>query len=434
MSKGITRRELLAAAAVSSVGIVMGKAVSAVGEAERTIRVGCIGVGARGAFLMQTMLSFANVEVPAVCDIDRDAATRAQDVVEARRGKRPDAYTRDENDWKNLCRRDDLDAVVIATPWEWHAPMAIAAMRTRKFVGLEVPACQTLEEAWEMVKVSEETGAPCMLLENVNYFRNTLAVNRMVHEGALGSVHHALVAYIHDCRSLAFKPDGTLAWRGEHMAKNNGNLYPTHPIGPTAWWMNINRGDRFVRLTSMSTRSKGLQEYAAAKFGPDHPLAKRHYAQGDTNTTMIETANGCTVNLYFDLCSPRPADFIFRVQGTKGCYEGTRDVVRIEGVSPTEDWEAFTPKYSDKYDSQMWREMGTEAAKNGGHGGCDYIMVHQFLKAVREGKQPPIDVYDAVTWSAIVPLSMKSVAQHGQVVEFPDFTRGKWETNKPVVV
>lgn len=431
MRKGVARREVLAAAAASSVGVAMAKGASAKEGNMRKIRVGFIGVGSRGTFLIQTLLSFPDVQVPAVCDVDVEAAKHAQDIVESASGKRPTAYTKGEDDWKNLCHRDDLDAVVIATPWQWHAPQAIAAMRAKKFVGLEVPGCQTLDEAWEMIRVSEETATPCMLLENVNYFRNPLAVNRMIHEGMLGSVHHALVGYIHDCRFLAFKPDGSLTWRGEHMAKNNGNLYPTHPIGPTAWWMNINRGDRFVRLSSVSTRSRGMQEYAAAKFGPEHPLAKRHYAQGDTNTTMIETANGSTVNLYFDLCSPRPADFIFRVQGTRGCYEGNRDAIRLEDISPSEEWESFTATYLDKYDHQIWRELGAEALKNGGHGGCDYIMLHEFLKAVREGEQPPIDVYDAVTWSAIVPLSMKSVAQHGQIVEFPDFTRGKWKTNPP---
>lgn len=429
MSKGITRRQLLAAAAISSTGLIMSKGVFAESPSKKVTRVGFIGVGARGTFLLDTTLCFPNIEVPAVCDIDVNAAKRAQDLVEAKTGKRPTAYAKDGDDWKNLCNRDDLDAVIIATPWELHAQQAIAAMRTNKFVGLEVPACQTVEEGWNLIKTSEETGMPCMLLENVNYFQNCLSVTRMVSEGVLGNVYHALIGYIHDIRNLAFKEDGTLTWRGEHMATKNGNLYPTHPMGPTAWWMNINRGDRFVRLTSMSTKSQCLRDYAIRKFGADHPLAKRNYALGDTNTTMLETANGSTVTIYFDLCSPRPSDFIFRIHGTKGCYEGNRDMISLEGITPAGQWEGFSTSYQQKYEHPIWKDLSAEAVKNGGHGGCDYIIIHQFLKAVRGQMKPPIDVYDAVTWSAIVPLSIQSVAHHGRVVEFPDFTNGKWKTN-----
>lgn len=431
MSKPVTRRQFLTTTAAASAGLVLGKSLKAGEESAKKIRVGMIGVGARGTFLCETLLSFPDVEVLAVCDIDKNAAARAQGIVEMKLGKRPEAYTKGEDDWQNLCKRDDLDAIVIATPWELHARQAIAAMRAGKFVGLEVPACQTIKEAWDLIKASEESGKHCMLLENVNYFRNTMAVTRVVREGVLGEVMHSLVGYQHEIRNLAFTESGQLTWRGRHMAAHNGNLYPTHPIGPVAWWMNINKGDRFVRLTSMSTASRALKDYARRKFGADHPLAKRDYALGDTNTTMLETANGATVTLYFDLCSPRPYDMIFRVQGTKGCYEGNHDAIYIEDVSPKDQWESFSTKYQEKYEHPIWRDLGAQAAANGGHGGCDYMVVHQFLKSVRGNSRPPIDVYDAVTWSAIVPLSIESVANKGKVLEFPDFTRGKWKTSRP---
>jgi predicted dehydrogenase len=428
----ITRREFLGTAAAASAGLALGKRLLAEKESEMAVRVGCIGVGARGTFLMDTMLAFPDVEVLAVCDINAGNATQAQNIVEKKTGNRPEAYTKGGNDWKRLLERDDLDAVVIATPWELHAPMAIAAMRAGKYVGLEVPACQTVEDCWGLIKAHEETGVHCMFLENVNYFRNTLAVTRIIREGLFGDVMHCQAGYQHDIRFLAFKDDGTLTWRGENMARLNGNLYPTHPIGPVAWMMNINRGDRFTRISSMSTGPKCLKEFAIKKFGPDHPLAKRDYALGDTNTSIIETANGRTVTLYFDIVTPRPYDMIFRIQGTKGTYEGNHDAIYIDGVSPKEhQWEQFTPKYSEKYDHQIWRELGEEALKNGGHGGCDYIMIHQFLKAVRAKAAPPIDIVDGVTWSAIVGLSVESVAKHGQALEFPDFTRGQWKTSRP---
>jgi predicted dehydrogenase len=393
------------------------------------VRIGAVGVGARGTFLLETMLAFPDVEIPAIFDVDVNAAKRAQDIVEKKTGKCPAIYTKDETDWEHLCNRDDLDAVVSSTPWEWHAPIAIAAMKAGKYIGTEVPACITIRECWELIKTSEETGMPCMMLENVNYFQNTLAITRMIREDVFGEIQHAEVGYQHDCRFLAFKDDGQLTWRGKHMAEKNGNLYPTHPIGPVAWWMNINRGNRFVKLTSMSTKSCGMRNYAEKKFGPDHPLAKREYALGDVNTTLIETTNGMTVTLYFDLCSPRPYDMIFRLQGTKGVYEGTHDRIHLDGLTLDDEWETFSTKYQDRYQHPIWRDLGSEAAKNGGHGGCDYIVVSEFLNAVRNRTQTPQDVYDAVTWSAIVPLSIESVSKHGQMIDFPDFTDGKWKTN-----
>lgn len=428
MPDGITRRQFLSSAAGVSAAIALGGVALSEPKRNNPVRVGVIGVGARGSYLLETMLSFSDVDVPAVCDTDVNATTRAQNMVEQKTGKRPTSYVKSETDWKNLCQRDDLDAIVIATPWEWHARMAIESMRAGKYVGVEVPACQTIADAWELVRVSQQTGMPCMMLENVNYFRNTLAATRMIREGVFGEVLHAEVGYQHDCRNLAFTDDGQLSWRGKHIAEKNGNLYPTHPIGPVAWWMDINRGNRFLRLSSISSQALGLREYAKHKFGVDHPLAKRQYKGGDLNTTLIETANGMTITLYYTLTTPRPYDMIFRMQGTKGIFEGQLDRICLEGVSPNEAWEPFA-NYQTKYEHPIWRELGEEATKNGGHGGCDYILVSEFLKAVRERTQTPQDVYDAATWSAIVALSMESVAKHGQLVEFPDFTEGKWKTN-----
>lgn len=429
MDYGLTRRDFLKAAVATSAGATLPGSLLADSLPGKDVRIGVIGAGARGTFLLSTLLSFPNVRIPAVCDIDLGSARGAQAIVEKATGKQPALYTKGETDWENLVLRDDLDAVIIVTPWEYHAPMAIAAMRAKKFVGLEVPACQTIEECHELIRVSEQTGTPCMLLENVNYSRNTLAITRMIREGLFGDILHSEAGYQHDCRFLMFLDNGTLSWRGKHMAKNNGNLYPTHPIGPVAWWMNINRGNRFVRLSSVSTKSIGLKEYARKKFGADHPLAQREYANGDTNTTLLETANGETVTLYFDLTTPRPSDMIFRVQGTRGAYEGNHDAIHLEGTSPEHQWQNFTATFQEKYDHKLWQELGDKARENGGHGGIDYIMTHEFLRALRTGAKPPIDVYDAVTWSAIVPLSMESVAKGGQVIDFPDFTGGKWKTN-----
>ncbi len=429
MHTSMTRRQLLQASAGVALAAPRGNAMD-----EGTVRIGMVGVGGRGTGLLQTLLQIPGVRIPAVCDIVEDRAKQAQAVVEQAGGARPEAYTRGDHDYERLCARSDLDAVVSATPWQWHAPIAIASMKAGKVIGTEVPACQTIAEAWEMVKTSQETGVPCMMLENVNYFENVLAVLRMVREGVYGDLLHAEAGYQHDCRFLAFTEDGKLTWRGEHCAAHNGNLYPTHPIGPIAWWMGINRGDRFTHLTSMSTSSQCLREYAARRFGPDHPLAKRRYATGDVNTTLLHTEKGRTVTLYYTITTPRAYDLIFRLQGSKGIYEGGYDRTYIEGVSPVADTpEPFAP-YQAKYAHPLWKSLEEQAKKNGGHGGCDYIVMHEFVRAVRQRAPLPQDVFDAVTWSAIVPLTMESVAKNGALVPFPDFTRGAWKTNKPVVV
>ena len=401
-------------------------------EKPKTVRLGVIGTGARGTGLMQTLHLFPGVEFVAVCDLVRERATNAARLAEQKSGRLPEVYAGSESAWDRLVQRDDLDTVLIATPWNWHARMAVAAMRAGKYPGVEVPAAWTLKECWELVRTSELTGIPCMMLENVCYFRNVMAVLRMVREGLFGKLLHFEGGYQHDCRFIAFTPDGKLTWRGEHLARFNGNLYPTHPIGPAAQWMSIGRGDRFVSLTSVSTPALGMKEYAAQKFGRDHELARCDYAAGDINTTVLQTAQGWTVTLYFTITTPRPYDSILRLQGSKGIYSGTTNSIYLDTPAKSaEEWEAFTP-YQQKYEHPMWQALGVEAEKSGGHGGAEYLMFHDFLKSVRAKTAAPQDVYDAADWSAIVPLSIASVAKGGKPVEFPDFTRGRWKQRAPL--
>ncbi len=396
-------------------------------ETAKNVRVGVIGTGNRGTALINTLLQLPYVTIPAVCDVVADKANAARDAIASKSDVKPDAYTHDDHDFQNLVARNDLDAVVIATPWQWHAQMAVAAMNAGKYAGVEVPAAITLDECWELVHTSQRTGMPCMMLENVCYFRNALTVLRMVREGVLGELLHGEAGYQHNCKSLLFDANGNLTWRGQHVAEKNGNLYPTHAIGPVAQWMNINHGDRFTQLCSISSQSKSLRAYAAAKLGPDHPLAKREYALGDVNTTLLKTANGRTVTLYFDIQSHRPYDLILRVQGTKGTYHGSLDKACVDGITPNDQWESFDP-YLERFAHPLWTELESEAQKNGGHGGADYITMYEFIKAVRNKTQTPQDVQDAATWSAIFPLSIASVKKDGKWLDFPDFTKGAWKT------
>lgn len=406
----------------------------------RPVRVGFMGVGSRGTSLLRNALKFP-VEVPAVCDINETAQSRAAGLVEAAGKKRPEIYGRGVDDWKRMVQRDDLDAIINAGPWELHSPMSVETMKAGKYAATEVPAAVTMQDCWDMVEASEKSGMPCMILENVCYFRNALLILNMVRKGLFGELRHCEGGYQHDVRGAFISrggergPAGTVTWRGMHAANNDGNLYPTHPLGPIGWWLDINRGDRFTHLVSMSSKGGGINNYAARNYGKDHPSATRKWNLGDVNTTLIKTERGATVTLYHDTSSPRPYDLILRVQGTEGIYMGTLDKFYFEGRSPKKreaEWED-PEKYYAEFEHPLWRDLSV-AALGQGHGGADYIEMHQFLKAVRNRTQTPIDVYDTAVWSAIYPLSVKSVAAGSQPVEVPDFTRGKYKNRKPVEI
>ena len=429
MSRSLDRRTFITGA--------VSLAQTASGQDERIIRASVVGVGNRGTSLLRTLLALPGVDVPAICDINEANLARAQGLVEKTGRKRPEGYSSGVEDFRRLAARDDLDAVIVATPWHLHTSMAIAAMKAGKYAGVEVPAAISIEECWDLVNTSEKTGMPCMMLENVCYFRNVLMALNLVRQGLLGELLHGEVGYQHFVRGSQFTKNGDLTWRGVHALERNGNLYPTHAIGPAAWWMNINRGDRFTYLNSMSSNSRGPSLYAAKTFGAEHASSRRTFAQGDVNTTLIKTENGLTVTLYYNTQSPRPYDLILRVQGTGGIYSGTLEKIYIDGRSPVgrsgePAWED-TAAYYERYEHPLWKRL-SKAAASSGHGGADYITLHEFVKAVRNKTQTPIDVYDSATWSSILPLSERSVASRSAPVDFPDFTKGKWRTAKPVIL
>ncbi|HUU26728.1 MAG TPA: Gfo/Idh/MocA family oxidoreductase [archaeon] len=429
----LTRRKFIKQSAAAGLALTLsGRTAKRAGAAEKgKVRLGFVGVGNRGTYLLRTALDLEGVEIPAVCDIDKDHLERARRLVEKSGAGKPEGYSRGPEDFRRLVEREDLDAVVTATPMEWHTRVMVAAMEAGKYGATEVPAAITVDECWQLVETSERTGRPCMMLENCCYWRNVLMILNLVEKGILGEIVHCETGYQHDCRYVTFGPDGGLLWRAQHVLSRNGNLYPTHAIGPAAWWMNINRGDRFAYLVSMSSKPAGLGNYIAKKYGPDHPNALREYALGAVNTTLIRTERGLTVTLYYDTTLPRPYDLIYRIQGTEGIYSGTLEKIYLEDRSPEEHTWEDTESYYREFEHPIWKALG-ETARNYGHSGGDYIELHQFIRAVRAGTQTPIDVYDAAAWSVISPLTEQSVAHKSQAVDFPDFTRGRWKISKKI--
>ena len=433
MRKGMTRRKFLEIGTASAVGtaLALNSSSQEAAQPEKAVRVGVVGTGNRGCALLNIMLQMKGVEFPALCDIKKENLERAQNMVVRSGRPKPEGYSKNEFAFEDLLDRDDIDAVIIATYWQWHAPMAVSAMKKGKYVGVEVPAAITVEECWDLVNTHEKTKVPCMMLENWSFRRDNLAVLNMIREGLFGEIVHCHCAHSHDCIDhWFFDPEGNIRWGGEFLLMRNCDQYPTHSLGPVISWMDINRGDNYDSLTSTATASKGINEYFRRKFGPDHPNAKQHYKQGDIVTTVVKTHKGRTIVINYDMQLPRPYDNRWLIQGTLGLYNEQRNSVYVTGKSPEyHQWEPFPP-YEEKYEHAWWKKMREEGSQ-GGHGGTDTLELKLFIDAVRSRTQTPIDVYDSVSMSCIVGLSEQSIMQNSAPVKCPDFTRGRWKTWNP---
>jgi predicted dehydrogenase len=388
-------------------------------------RIGLIGTGGRGTSLLQNLLA-ADVQVPALCDLVPDKVARAKELVEKAGQASPSVYTRDEYAFEKLLDRDDLDAAIFATPWNWHTPMAVSAMKKGKHAFTEVPAATTIDECWQLVNTSEQTRKHCVMLENCCYGYNETLVLAMLRAGLLGDLLYGEAAYIHDLRDELFGDKGEGLWRRGFHTKRDGNLYPTHGLGPVANYMGINRGDRFDYLVSMSTPARGLAAYRAQHVPRDNPKWNERYLDGDMNTSLIKTANGLTINLQHDVSNPHPYDRLNSIAGTKGVFKDYPPRLYLDGQAGGEDWGTIDA-YKDKYEHPLWKKQGEIARKLGGHGGMDFILVYRLMECMRKGLPPDLDVYDAAAWSAPGPLSEKSLAGGSAPVKFPDFTRGRWK-------
>jgi len=432
MQKQLNRRAFLQAGA--AIGLVAPIVAAGGGEpGGRAIRLGIIGVGGRGTYLMTVALGFEGVEVSAVCDIDASRVERAAGIVAKSRGRRPAGYSSGPLDYRRLLLREDVDAVLIATPLLLHAAMSVDALRARKHVLSEVAAAATMDDCWALVRAAEESPCLYMMAENCCYYRRNLMALEMVRKGLFGDLTYAECGYVHDCRAYVFNPDGSLTWRGEMARDMIGNLYPTHALGPVARWLGIHRGDRLVSLSASSSPPKGMDHYVAQKFPAGHPARMIQFAVGDTTTTLLRTARGAVIDLRYDTHSarPHPSTTYFTLQGTTASYkdDGVASQAWVEGRSRSYAWAPIEDLAAD-CEHPLWKQAGEQAAKTG-HGGADYFVIAEFLDAIRTGRRSPVDAYDAAAWSCIIPLSAASLRAGGAPQEIPDFTRGAWKTTTP---
>ena len=399
---------------------------------KETLKIGVIGLGGRGYSLMTTvLLPRPEIQVLAVCDLYEDRRQKAADKVKEERGVEPLCTA----DYREVLAMPELDAVIVSTSWADHVHIAIAAMKAGKYVATEVGGAYSLDECWELVRTHEETGVPCMMLENCCYGRDELMVLNMVKKGLFGEVVHCQGGYRHDLRDEVSFGRENRHYRLVNYQNRNCENYPTHELGPIAKVLNINRGNRMLTLNSIASKAAGLHDYLMREKGPDYDLSSCNFAQGDVITTIIKCAHGETITLTLDTTLPRPYSRAFHVQGTRGMYMEDNQSIFLDGVNNEyhfkwkEQW-GNAEQFREQYEHPIWKQYLKEGVV-GGHDGIDWLVFGAFFDAVKRGVQTPIDVCDMSAWMSITPLSEASIAMGGAPVAIPDFTNGRWINREP---
>jgi len=453
-SNSVSRRKFVQNAAMTSIAMGIHPSIikAQANAVKDKVRIGIIGTGFRGQSHIDMLCARKDTEIVSFADPDKKMLASAQNIL--KKYNRPAAveFNNGNYDYVKLLQRADIDAVIIATPWEWHIIQALEAIKHKIIPGVEVCGAIKLTDCWDIVNASEKSGIPVMCLENVCYRRDVLAVYNMVKKGMFGELLHLQGGYEHDLREVKFnngtkgyndgiefgeKAYSEAKWRTNHSLYRNGELYPTHGLGPVSMMVDINRGNRLTRLSSVATKSRGLHKYIVnhPQGGENHPNAKLNWKLGDIVSTQLQTHNGETILLTHDTNSPRPYNLGFRVQGTQGLWQDfssgqlNAGHIYIEGVSTKPHVWENPEAYLKQYDHPLWVKYQDQAAGSG-HGGMDFFVENAFVECVKRNVPFPIDVYDLATWYAITPLSEKSIKEHGQVQDIPDFTRGKWQNRK----
>jgi predicted dehydrogenase len=444
---GLNRRDLVKWGAIGAGGLMIrsmgAPAASAIGaEASMidhadppmdVVRVGFVGVGLMGTSHVENLLKIDGVEIRAVCDVVEAKVERAQQMAVDAGQAKPAGYSQGPRDFERLCDRPDLDLVFTATPWEWHVPVCETAMLAGKHAATEVPAALTIDDCWLLVETSEATRRQCVMMENCNYDRVEMMVLNMVRQGVLGELVHAECGYLHDLRAVKYDMEGEGVWRRAHSMTTDGDLYPTHGLGPVAQCLEINRGNTFETLVSMGSKTRGLHLYAEERFGPMSPEAAERFVLSDVVTTMLQTVDGESVLVTHDTSSPRPYSRDYYVQGTRGLVRKYPEpMIYIESQSEPHRWQPLE-EYRERYEHPLWRQL-EEQSQGAGHGGMDFIEDFRLIDALRSGRPPDSDVYDAAMLSAVIELSAVSIARGSEPVRFPDFTRGRWRERRQLQV
>lgn len=394
------------------------------------VKVAVIGLGNRGEEMVRLVnaVGLHKASITAICDIQGKVAEKTRDFLLKNGGQKPAVYAGKADAWKDMLRRNDIDLVIIATPWEEHVPMAVFAMQQGKHVGLEVPAAYTVEDCWKLVDTAEAAQRNCFMLENVCYGEEELWLLNMAANGVFGVLTYAECAYIHDLRELLFSKDYYYnQWRIRHNEARDGNLYPTHGLGPVAQYMDIDRGDRFDFLVSMSSLQAGLDAYARTVETDNEFYNRTGFRHGDMNNTLIKTHLGRSILLQHDVTTNRPYSRINMLAGTKGLHNGYPSRLSIDGKGHRWLSEQDYKTYRERFAHPLWAKLQKEAATHGGHGGMDFVMLYRLIDCLNRGLPLDMDVYDAASWSVVTPLSELSLQLGSVPVRFPDFTRGRWK-------
>lgn len=447
----IDRRSFMNTAVLIGVGSVLPTVVAAqevkpkLPGMKSKISIALIGTGLRGQSHLDLILRRNDCEVVAICDIDSRMIESTKKLFADHNREIPSIFSEHERSYRDMIDKVKPDAVIISTPWEWHTEMAVYAMDKGVYVGLEVAGAFSIDECWQLVHTHEKTGSQLYFLENVCFRRDVMAILNMVRQNMFGELIHLECGYQHDLRGVKFNDGMTpydsgvefgdkafseAKWRTKHSVFRNGDLYPTHGIGPVAQWINLERGNRMVNLCSFASKARGLHEYIVnhPKGGKDHVNARQQFKLGDKVTTLISTSNGETIVIHHDTNLPRPYSLGFRVQGVKGLWMDVNKSLHIEGISHPHRWED-AKEYLEKYDHPLWKTH-QEKAVGAGHGGMDYFLINSFVEHVKRNEQPVFDVYDAANWKAITALSEQSIAMGNATLSFPDFSRGWWFQRK----
>jgi len=434
-----SRREFLKRTAAAGMGVALA-AEQQVAEQDPllfrcppipTVRIGFVGIGGQGSVHLENLLTLEGVELKALCDIVPEKVSAWQQKIRATGRPEPAAYTRGPRDFERLCAEQDLDLVFTATPWEWHVPVLLAAMRNGKHAVSEVPIAYTVEDCWALVEAAQRYRKHCIMMENCCYDRLELLALHLARKGLLGDLIHGECGYNHDLRGIKFSREGEGLWRRAHATRRNGNLYPTHGLGPIAQAMSINRGNQFEYLVSLSSPSRGLQLWQQEHLDRDDSRRTERYVLGDVNVTLIKTMLGQTIYLSHDTNLPRPYSRKYVLQGTRGLVEGYPRRVYVEGLSKAEDrWDAVD-SWFESHDHPLWTSEQVRTA-SAGHGGMDWLEDWRLINCLREGLPTDQNVYDGAAWSVVGPLTEASVKSGGKPMSIPDFTRGRWKRTEPL--